>query len=205
MTCLICKHKMREFFSVPVKEKIIVKTKPEVTKRKKKVKEVNAGLHLSLVKTQSNTSEFHKFTPFSKKCITSTQEKKFSTDSSEDIVKLRNKEVSDTFMKSKFRENESMHLVKTSSKRAAKSTVRLCLSGPAYSAANSWSESAEGSRLGSRPGSRLSSRPERLHHKEMREKQMQLSGLKKAALRDINRHSNDNKNSTLSDFLNSLI
>ncbi|XP_071524425.1 uncharacterized protein, partial [Panulirus ornatus] len=207
VTCLICKYKMRQLFSAHVKEKPIVNTKIDFIKRnKKKVKEVNAGLHLSSLRTQSCTGKLCKSLPLSEKCLISIQEKNISTDSSDNNLKLRNDELCDAFKKSMFTENESLSLCgiyeKTLPARVTESTANI--SSSSHSVAELQSKSAAGSRLGSKPGSSLISRPKSLHPREKREKQKQLLGLKNAVLKDIDRQSKNDKSSPLNDFLNSL-
>nr|XP_045600121.1 uncharacterized protein LOC123759298 [Procambarus clarkii]XP_045600123.1 uncharacterized protein LOC123759298 [Procambarus clarkii]XP_045600124.1 uncharacterized protein LOC123759298 [Procambarus clarkii] len=210
VSCLICKYKMRELCSVPVKEKPIVEVKSEVIrkkKKKKKFKEVNAGLHLSSSEVQSKASKVPEAAPAASKLSSTlpTQEEALKIVSSVGNLRLKNKKLHGKFVKNNFDQSKSSDLSSTDQKilseRVKKSIVKSSQTSLSSSAADFKSNFMIGSRPRSRPGSWW----EKSNIKEEREKQKKLCGLKNAVLKDMHKHNSDDKKSSLGDFLASLI
>nr|XP_053646441.1 uncharacterized protein LOC128698269 [Cherax quadricarinatus] len=187
VSCLICKYKMRELCSIPVKEKPIDEAKPEVIKKKKKkkrVKEVNAGLLLSSSIIQNDASLTPKAAPVS------------TITSQESNLRVKNKKRYGKFLKINSNENRSVDFSCTDDKILHRRLAEITTKSSHSSQSKSGSKSFSGSKLGSGW--------ESSNIEEKREKQKKLSRLKNALLNDVQKHNSKDKQ-TLGDFLASLI
>ncbi|XP_042231707.1 uncharacterized protein LOC121872738 [Homarus americanus] len=204
VSCLICKYKMRELCSVPVKEKPVVETKIEAAKRKKKkkrVKEANAGLCVSTPK--SNTvSRVPKSVSISSKHTKTNQKDSMVSDSSGSNLRQKNidKLVQMNINKTERCDSSSSD-GKTICERVAQSIAKSSYS----SASNHTTDSQPHSTIALSSGFRQGSKPGSPNPKQKKARQKKLMTLKSAMVKDINKNnSSSDKKSTLNDFLTSL-
>lgn len=185
--CLVCKWKKKEFFCVPVKDKAVIHSEPEKVKRKKKkksVKEVNAGLHL--MASQVKPSVLKDFRSVSSAQKPVSQEHKGSV-SSGDTSRNVGDEATEKFHVD-TRERKVFlprSMMANTIKRRQKNLID--------------------SQTGSSSGSAATSVFQKtLAPKEKQEKQKKITKLKTAMVKDIIKDKGRNHNNSLSEFLNTL-